>query len=210
MSITKNHTSSFYRKLEIYTRVFILNFGNLSLLNKSILRLRESSPPVSEFTNINRTSLQGAYLNLSDCKLLLASFSLNKLNSLFKAVVINLLSMDNRIRINAKLITKLKAELSSDELNLLLGTAVYEAKSRLSEALVLYSFTELIEGIMAIYFKDLSLKLERQVEERFKLSYWQNKFEIYLEQSKLDELVNVLFSQKFPQTSLVIQQFNKN
>ncbi|MFN8770318.1 MAG: hypothetical protein ACK5Z5_00570 [Neisseriaceae bacterium] len=224
-----------YRKLDIYIRVFILNYGDLSHLDSTVVKLKDNDLILGDLLNLKAKSLKDGYLDLSNLKLVLASMSFKRLKAIFRKVLLELLKKDNRIRINAKLISKIKSQLSESEYQAIFSVSEYPVKlseedsiksyssdisnqqsllksetnikTKISELLAEYSISQIVSGLMAVYFDNLHESLGYQIDKRFHVNQYRNVYKNYIDKSALDNLVDSIVLKVMPITSQIIEQF---
>lgn len=204
MTSQKNFLFEHYRKLDIYSRVFILNYGDLSDLESNVVRLKGDDLVMGSLLSVTTENIKDGYLDLSDMRLVLASLSLKRLNAIFKVVLLELLSQDGRIKINAKLINLLKTQLIENELHKVLHSHHHISKNKIGELLLEYSVNDAINGLIAFYFQDLHKSLNKQIEKRFKLSNYSKMFKSHLNRVELDKIVYATISRVLPITSSIL------
>lgn len=198
--------NSFYRKLDVLNRVYVLNYFDLNMLeNSSILRV-----PDTKHIDLNLLKSK-SYFNLADIRLVIASFSSQKITTLFNKVLLYMVSTDTSIALDAKVLSKLKHYLGLNELDFnFMKQALPVTGPTLRHILSDYTIEEVIAHLKHVYFKQLHKFLPRQVEQRFWLLHPEDKLIDSLNSYDLDEIVSSQFSQCFVSANAIIQELARH
>jgi len=190
---------SFYRKLELYSRIYWLNYYDTAILDQPFMV--KVKPDLG-----NRKLNLYPYFDLKDIKLILACQSKRRLDYLFRAVLIDILAKDKSLVLDGKLLGGLVKQLNPLEINSIL---TYPNRRTLNIKFILNeeaNVSELIKQLQLCYFSDSNDVIIKRINELTKASINSTIFEL-IKPTKIDKVVASCI-QKFMPITLKIAKFN--
>lgn len=192
----------FYRKLELVSRIYILNYGDVTYLDRAFSFKEFSLNKKDRLFNISNNEV---YLDTTNIKLILASLSKNMLNKLFRVVYINLLLQDSSIRVNGKVLAKLSKDLSHDELTRIIDNKLHGDKNLIP--LTIYGINDIISNLQLYYFKNVDRLLYKKICKRFDFENINSEISDIVQSLISDEDVLSAIPTALPNTALVINHY---
>jgi hypothetical protein len=195
--------TNFYRKLDLLNRCYVLNFGAPQELNQSALI---NMPQYLE----HPVTQAMAYFNFADLPFLVAGLPRNKLNRLFRLVIVDNISRTPSIKLNGKWLHYLRQQLTSSELKQVLTNLGGPIRTTLNEELIEYSLEELVGFLLAQYFANLNPNLPSTVAKRFKHQLIPPTLEKSLIDMVNESVLLKTLRNALPNTYAVIQELKSN
>lgn len=193
---------SFYRRLDILSRIYILNYLDITLLDSDncILALttakRVIKPRATEYTE------------LTDVRLILASLSMSKVNLIFRWVYLSLLCGDKQVKMNGKLLSILSKYLSNTEMDYVINDSAptyLSGKSLISE----HNIADIIDHLKWDYFKKMDGNLKARIKQRFKPKSLNMNLAELIEDIGIDNRVELTVQKFLPALKEVINNYSK-
>ena len=192
----------FYRKLEIASRIYILNYGDVTKLDQAFsfkdFTLNKKAKLLNRLNNETN-------LDTSNTKLIVASLSKNMLHKLFRTVYISLLLQDSSIRSNGKVLAILSKDLSKLEMDSIIENNVHNTNSVLS--LTQYDLKEVINNLQLCYFESADASLYQNLCKRFNFNEINPEISAIVKPLLLDKHILFALDKVLPNTNLVINHY---
>ncbi len=162
---------SFYRKLDLLNRIYILNYCDLILLDRSFIHEIPTDPMVIKLK-------ETTYFDLSDLTFLVSGLSIKKIRFLVRKIFFLILHNNQEIPLSSKILKMLKPYLSKDEFTEILAfnkTYGDMDTTWLVKELTQFGYEKFFYHIVYALFKDVKKNLNINVLDRFVKSYSVNE-----------------------------------
>lgn len=159
---------TFYRKIMIYNRIYLLLFGaDLSILNKSSKLIKSGSSywKDSSFSLNNEVDWNGVNLQI-----LIASIFKSQLNVIFSKFIKQLLTDDERLKFHPKVLKMLTSFFSQEEVKAMVQ-AEKSIKTEICSILEHFTYDKTISFLQYLYFSQIEdEKIKQRIFKRIKIT----------------------------------------
>lgn len=159
---------TFYRKIMIYNRIYLLLFGaDLSILNKPSKLIKSGSSywKDSSFSLNNEVDWHGVNLQI-----LIASIFKSQLNVIFSKFIKQLLTDDERLKFHPKVLKMLTVFFSQEEVKAMVQ-AEKSIKTEICPILEHFTYDKTISFLQYLYFSQIEdEKIKQRIFKRIKIT----------------------------------------
>lgn len=158
-------TLTFYRKLDLLNRIYILNYCRLDLLEStSIFKLPDD---IKDFAIKDQE-----YLDFGDTTLLVAALPKKRIKFLIDKIILDLIKRDATISLNSKALREIKNYFTPKDMQLLLSNPVKnEEYDFFTEAALKYGIVEVFHHFLKVIFTNIESELGVSIVDRFVPGY---------------------------------------
>ncbi len=191
----------FRRELDFLKRLHYLSVGDYSILDQYLPILVDD-----ENNNIPIVAPKDLFSGSGeelDIPTLVATLSMNKINRLFKRVLLQIVAKDISVRVSGKALLNLEGFLSSKEMRYIFAE-VPTQESGINQVLVKYPALAILEHFKYVYFKSATLS---NCSERFKLDSPNMEILPIAESLDIAEQVETAISRILPASKNLITNF---
>lgn len=190
----------FRRELDYLHRLYYLGVGDYNILNQYI--------PVNIDNAADITTVIGQFFEINDkqkldISILLAALSMNKINQVFKRILLQIVAKDISLRMSGKALLSLKQILSPKELRYIFMESP-SIESGFSSLLAQHPAQTIIEHFKHLYFKRGMLL---NFHDRFKLEQPIGEVTAVVEKINIEQYLNIAINKILPSSKNLLTNF---